>query len=142
MIRLEQKLKEENLRLTTARQVIFDILKNSSTALSAQEVCKIMKGSKKLKADQASVYRNLITFTQIGIVHQISHGKYSLCQHGEKHDHGHLHIVANCTNCDKTYEIESHDEKLCKMAGGFRMYIKDFKSFSGLTLQGQCKDCS
>ncbi len=142
MNRLEEKLKSENLRLTTPRKIIFDILRESETALSAQEVCDKMNDSIKFKADQASVYRNLSLFSKLGLVHRFQSGKYSLCQHGPKYSHDHMHIVANCSHCGKTYEVQKHGEGLCQLAGQFKNFIEEFNSFSGVTLQGRCKNCS
>ena len=142
MDRLEQKLRSESLRPTASRRIIFDILKKSERALSAQDICKKMQGSSAPKADQASVYRNLSLFSEIGLIHRLQSGRYTICQHDEDQGHNHMHIVADCLKCGKTFEIKSHNESLCQLAGGFKSFIKDFGSFSGITLQGRCKKCS
>jgi len=142
MNRLEQKLKNNNLKLTAPRKVVFDILNESQIALSPKDVCDRILSSKKLKADQASIYRNLTLFSEIGLVHRFDSGKYSVCQH-ENHDgHKHIHIIANCLSCGKTYEVESHSPELCDISKEFKSHLKDFTSFSGITLQGKCLSCS
>ena len=141
MNRLEQKLKQNNLRVTMARKVIFDILENSSKALSPKDVSDKMFDSKNLKADQASVYRNLALFSEIGLIHRFQSGKYSMCQHDQDDGHKHMHIIANCEACGITYEVGSHTSGLCEISNKFTSYLKDFKSFSGITFQGLCKSC-
>lgn len=142
MDRLEQKLKNNNLKVTAPRKVVFDILSESKTALSPKDVCDKIISSTKLKADQASIYRNLTLFSEIGLVHRFESGKYSLCQHDNHDGHEHMHIIANCNSCGKTYEIESHTPGLCETSKKFKSYLKDFTSFSGITFQGICVNCS
>lgn len=142
MTQLEKKLKSNKHRLTGARKAIFEILQSSTKALSPQEISREMGKATNLKADQASIYRNLSLFTEIGLAHRFQSGKYSICQHGEKSDHAHMHIVATCTNCGKTYEVSQHTDGLCQLAGGLKCHITQFQSFSGMTLVGSCKTCS
>lgn len=142
MDRLVKRLETENLRITTARKTIFDILQGSDRALSAQEVCVEIHNSTNLKADQASVYRNLSLFNSMGLAHRLQSGKYAICQQEEDHQHHHLHIVANCSMCGKTYEAEQHPNNLCQLAEGFAKHIKGFKSFRGITLEGVCEKCN
>ena len=143
---LEENLRHKNLRVTSARKVIFEILQNSDRALSPKEVCEFLKRTTKLQADTASVYRNLTLFSEIGLTHRLQSGKYTLCQHGEDHSHHtgheHMHIVATCTSCGKTQEVPSHDRNLCNLAGGFKTYIEGFSTFTGITLAGYCEACS
>lgn len=141
MGRLEQKLKLNNLKLTMPRKVIYGILNNSPKALSAKDVFDKMFNSSDFKADQASIYRNLNLFSEIGLVHKFDSGKYSICQHDEKESHQHMHIIGNCTSCGKTYEVDNHPEGLCTVSRKIKTYLKDFDSISGMTLQGKCIEC-
>ena len=141
--RLEDHLKKKNLRLTSARQIIYQILSDSYKSMSAKDVFEKTKTTSNLKTDQASVYRNLNLFTEIGLTHRIQDGKYSICKHGHHDgDHNHIHIVANCTSCGETYEIENHTEDLCHIVKRINSFIDSFAGFSGLTVQGTCKRCS
>lgn len=142
MKRLEEKLKTEKLRLTEPRKIIFGLLMGSDKALSAQEVCTKMSESAKLHVDQASVYRNLILFTDLGLVHRLHSGKYAVCQHDKNYQHNHIHVVASCFNCGKTYEVQSHGDQLCELAGKFKDFIDEFSSFKSINLQGNCNRCS
>jgi|GEM_PF-1485826 len=142
---LEDSLRQKKLRITNARKVIYQILQESDCALSPRDVCEHVKKNTGLRADSASVYRNLTLFSDIGLTHKLQSGKYSVCQHEDEHhhhDHDHMHIVATCASCGKTQEVPAHDPKLCKIANGFKKYMKDFSTFSGITLVGSCQTCS
>ena len=144
MERLERTLKDHHLRMTTARKAIFSILEKSPKALTPQEVCQHLdrKSPRGSNADQASVYRNLTLFSEIGLAHQVQLGRYSLCTHNESDHHKHIHIMAMCSDCGNTIEAKEHSHDLCELAGQFKKYMKGFGSFSGLTLEGICRDCS
>lgn len=141
MTKLEVLLKNKKFRLTNARKTIYDVLCSTEKALSAQEVFHIISKTSEVDADQASVYRNLSLFSQIGLVHRLQSGKYTLCHHNEKHAHSHIHIMANCTACGNTYEVEKHSSDICKEVNHLTQHIENFESFSGLILQGTCKAC-
>lgn len=140
--KLDELLHKKNLRMTQARQVIFDILKKSSTSLSAKEVYERIAKSKNVQTDQASVYRNLTLFTDLGLTHRFQDGRYTLCKQDHGHDsHKHLHIMANCDTCGKTLEIQKHTKDLCEVASQIQVYLKSFGSFENLTFSGKCSKC-
>lgn len=140
---LESQLKKKKLRVTEARQNIYQILSKSSRSLSAREVFENIKKSSDLKSDQASVYRNLTLFTELGIAHRFQDGRYAICKHDHDHDHNHthMHILANCNKCGKSIEIESHTEGLCKVVKQAKSFVESFGHISGLTFTGVCKSC-
>ena len=105
MKKLEESLKEKNLRLTNARKIIFDILKSSERPLSPKNVCDELNKMSSLNADQASVYRNLMLFSKIGLAHKLDSGKYTACQLGKHKSKGHVHILMSCTECLSVVEL-------------------------------------
>ena len=139
--RLGEALRLKQLRVTNARQVIFSILADSERAMSAQDVFKTIKGQAQLQTDQASVYRNLILFTELGLVHRLQDGRYSVCKHDRESQHNHIHVIANCTKCRKTFEVANHSRELCQLTRKMQSHVKSFGQFSGLTLEGICRDC-
>ncbi len=145
---LKESLKSHNLRWTTARQIVFDVLTKSSHALTPKDVYTSISRLQTLKTDQVSVYRNLALFSEIGLAHRMQDGRYSICKHGadDHHDHlhkqEHLHIIVNCLQCGKTNEIEDHEDDLCALATRLSKKMPAFGKFVGLTLQGLCKTCS
>lgn len=146
---LKDSLKNNNLRWTNARQVVFDILENSQKALSARDIFKKIEQTTDIKTDQVSVYRNLSLFSEIGLAHRMQDGRYSLCKHGQSdgahashaHHHDHVHIIASCDKCGRTSELEDHSDDLCHLANELKSRAKDFAKISRLTIQGTCKRC-
>lgn len=140
--RLTESLKKKNLRVTAARQRIFDILSSSKMALSPKEVFQQIVDAGLTHTDQVSVYRNLSLFTEMGLTHRFQDGKYSLCKQNHDHQHSHIHIIANCEFCGKTFEIPEHSKKMCQIAKEVQSFVESFRDFSSLTLQGSCHDCA
>ena len=139
--KLSEILKSKNLRFTKARRIIFDILNQSDKALSPKEVFIQTRSLSDIHADQVSVYRNLTLFTQLGLTHKFKDGKYSLCKQNHGREQSHLHIIASCFHCGRTYEVRKHSDKLCQLAKSFKDFVKPFGNFSRLTLEGICKNC-
>lgn len=137
--RLETKLKESGLRLTGPRKVVYTQLSKSSKALSAKELFERIEAHSEANADLASVYRNLDLFSEIGIVHEVFSGKYSLCAQA---DHkGHVHVVTVCSRCGQANEVKSHSEGLCSLMNSLKKQTGQLKSVSSITLQGLCGSC-
>ncbi len=138
--RFEDCLKERSLRITSARQRVYKVLSDSQKSLSAKDVFEEIKRTSSIKTDQVSVYRNLTLFAEIGLAHRLQNGKYSACSH-EHDDHKHIHVIVNCSRCGSTIEVQSHDKNLCGAVNKMKDLVEDFSQFTGLTLQGICKDC-
>ncbi len=139
--RLSETLKSKKLRFTKARQTVFDILSKSDRALSPREVFIQTGNLSDIRTDQVSVYRNLTLFTQLGLTHRFQDGRYSLCKQNHKREHKHLHIIASCYRCGKTYEIKKHSDKICQLAKSFKNFVKSFGNFNRLTMEGICRNC-
>lgn len=137
---VEEALKQNGLRVTRPRLVLFEILQQSQAGLSASDICEKMVDSVNSSIDPASVYRNLAVFHQMGLVHRLQSGKYIICHHSDESDHNHMHILGSCIECEKTYEIISPDEKFHQISDQFKKHLQ-FHSFTGLTLEGLCKNC-
>lgn len=138
--RFSERLKQKNLRITNSRSEIFRVLQESSVSLSAKDVFAIIQKKSDLKTDQVSVYRNLTLFSQIGLAHRMQDGKYSACMQDED-QHQHLHVLANCSRCGNTFEIASHDDKICQLIKKMKGFIDSFEELTGVTFQGLCKRC-
>lgn len=139
-LNFENTLKEKQFRITTSRRVVFEVLSESSKSLSPKEVFENIELNSEIKTDQASVYRNLILFQELGLIHKLQDGKYSACSHGHSHE-GHVHIIANCSECGVTHEVINHNSEICEKVKSIGKLIKSFSNFSGLTLEGKCKTC-
>ncbi|MCJ8276318.1 MAG: transcriptional repressor [Bdellovibrionales bacterium] len=135
-----ESLKSNNLKLTSARKIVFDALSKSSRALSPKEVFQAVND----KTDLVSVYRNLSLFADIGVAHRFQDGRYSLCQH--QHDHSkeaapHIHIITHCLDCGLTREIEKHSSELCDIATKLSKYSAPLSEVTSIVIQGNCPNC-
>ena len=135
-----QSLKNHNLKLTSARKIVFEALSKSSRALSPKEVFQSVND----KTDLVSVYRNLSLFAEIGVAHRFQDGRYSLCQHEHNHshdEHPHIHVMTNCLSCGLTKEIHKHSSDLCDIASRMSQYSEPLSGVQSIVLQGLCPDC-
>jgi len=138
----ELTLKNNDLRITNSRRIIFELLLNAPKSLSAKEIFEKTSKSKKLKTDLASVYRNLDTLTEIGLTHRFQDGKYKVCDHELSNDHHHhVHVLFNCTSCSKTEEISSHSKSVCKLANELGSQTKLLGQTQEIVVQGLCNAC-
>ena len=136
--RLEERLKKNDFRLTKARRLVFKTFINSNNkALTPKDIHKAL-GS---KTDLASIYRNLTLFKEIGLIHSLSEGSYSLCQHEYKEGDKHIHIIVNCTQCSHIEEIKEHKHELCNASKALTKSSAPMADISSILLQGLCKDC-
>jgi Fur family transcriptional regulator, ferric uptake regulator len=130
------RLREAGFRATPGRIAILELLKLASRPQSTQE---IMKGLRKEKLDQATVYRMLEAFKEKGIVRAIhlghDHVDYELT---DPKDHHHL----ICTKCDKVEDVQG-----CDLEALSKSTLKNSKNFSeinqhSLEFFGICKACA
>lgn len=137
--KLEERLKKNDLRLTEARRLVFEIFKKSNKALTPKDIHKAL-GS---QTDLASIYRNLTLFKDIGLIHSLSEGSYSLCQHeyDENEKHKHIHIIVSCNQCGRTEEIKEHAHGLCKASNALAKFSAPLSKINSIVLQGTCQNC-
>jgi Fur family ferric uptake transcriptional regulator len=105
-INLSALLKEKGCKLTPQRQIILDIIENCQEKhLSAEEIHDMVKKSTP-DIGLATVYRTMLLFNEIGIVHKLDLddglGRYELNR--QKSNHRHHHLI--CTSCNAVMEVE------------------------------------
>lgn len=105
-INLSSLLKEKGCKLTPQRQVILDIIINCNEKhLSVEEIYDMVKKNNP-DIGLATVYRTMLLFNKIGIVHKLDLddglGRYELNRHASTHRHHHL----ICTSCNAVIEVE------------------------------------
>lgn len=107
-------MRESTYRLTRPRQVILDVLKNTSEHLSAeeiyQEVYKIYPA-----IGLTTVYRTLELFVQVGLVHRFEFGdgkaRYEINFGPKMKGQHHHHLV--CVRCKRVIDYSDFvDEEL------------------------------
>lgn len=136
---LIEALKKKDFRLTDARLKLYECLKKSSKALTPKELHKKLKDN----SDMASIYRNLSLFEDLGLVHSLNNGHYSLCEHSHGHDndHEHIHVIMSCQICENTEEIKNHSSKVCSAANELASIATPLYQTNSILLKGVCKNC-
>jgi len=128
----ELVLKDHNLRKTTVRQQLFDILLKINQPLSIQDIVK-----KVSNAHFVSVYRSIDALHKAGVVVQVPQGFKNLYELSDLFKPHHHHISCEkCGNLSKINdkEIEALIEKISLESG-----YKSTKHH--LELYGVCQNC-
>ncbi|WP_418185254.1 Fur family transcriptional regulator [Aliarcobacter vitoriensis] len=110
-----------NIKLTTARKSILEILINSNKPLSYEDI-KVQ-----ISMDKATFYRNITIFEDEGIVDSFESNDKKRYFEIKKSPHSHF----ICNSCSK---IECIHENL-------NLKLQDYK-IENIILKGKCKDCN
>ncbi len=125
----------KGIRMTRQRQLLLDILKESSGHVDAEELY-IEASKREPQINRSTVYRNLHLFSKLGIVEE---------RHfDEAHHHYEFHAAPRhhhlrCLKCGKVVEFESG---LTKKVIEETEKKSQFKIVSAeFLMSGYCKDC-
>lgn len=136
---LHEMVKNKNLRLTDARKHIYLVLQRSEYALTAKDIFRGLE-EVGLKTDLASVYRNITTFEEIGLIHKLSDGRYRLCDFDHDH-HDHVHVIFCCDKCGLTEELPHAEAGMCKSIDAILANSEQAKESRQFVINGICKRC-
>ncbi|MBE0636899.1 MAG: transcriptional repressor [Bacteroidales bacterium] len=130
-------LKEYNLSQTKIREDLLQVLMNTEVALSALEINERMETS----CDRVTLYRNLKTFVEKGIAHQIfvdnHESKYVLPDRSvQSEESAGEHIHFKCMNCSVVKCLHNSPILPVALPEGF------IKLESNFVIFGLCNDCS
>ena len=115
-----------NIRLTTKRQRILDVLKQNHGALSASDI-----HTKIPDIDLATIYRNLELFTAEKLIKQFHLGTGEARYEYQPTPHHH----ALCTECERIIHFTAPDDQIKKL-----LRIEDFAVDEiEVTVRGLCK---
>ena len=105
---LKNVLKNEGLRYTQQRQIIWDEIRTSADHRDAEEIYNQIKNKNKIKVSRATVYRTIDVLVKNDLVRKVELGDgRALYEHKYNEDH-HDHII-----CVETGKItEFYNEKL------------------------------
>jgi Fur family transcriptional regulator, ferric uptake regulator len=124
-------LRERGLRLSTARRLVLETLLAADGPLSAEQVAS------DLRLDLTSVYRNLETLEQCGLVRHVhlGHGPglYTLVGRGE-----HEYLV--CDSCGAVRVLAPGE--LDAVREGVRRQFGYEVRFGHFPMVGKCPDCA
>jgi Fur family ferric uptake transcriptional regulator len=130
---LEVLFADRQLRLTTPRRKVFEILHESETPLQIGEIIKNCPD-----IDRVSIYRTLELFTKLGITDIVPLGwkqRYELTSPFKPHHH-HLY----CTNCGKLIDV--HSQKLEQVVAAIARDYNFSPTEHKFEVSGLCKECS
>ena len=130
---VDKFLRSFGIKITQARIEIFNILKDSSSPIDAEEIFRSCK--EEIKINFSTVYRTLDLFDCKGIVDKFDLGNSKYCYILKKEEHKHL---LQCKLCHKEIEIEcpmQQIEELIKNKTGFSSIEHELK------IEGICEEC-
>ena len=88
---LKNVLKNEGLRYTQQRQIIWDEIRNSNEHRDAEEIYLIIKKKNNINVSRATVYRTIDVLVKNNLVRKMELGDgralYEYKAHNEHHDH-------------------------------------------------------
>lgn len=130
-------LKKFGLKVTPKRKEILSTMSQLGGPVTTQEIYEALPQS--AKPDVATVYRNILTFVDVGLIKQltlrpnIAHYELDI----DRNDHH--HIV--CIDCGEIEELR--DCKLHLLTTDLLSESKKFSEISGHTFElfGKCKKC-
>jgi len=141
MTKTESTLLSKGIRPTEMRLKIYKYLKRKQSAVSFSDLKKafVQKSDANKTANRTTFYRNLKTFEDKGLIHQINDGtgvaKFAISDENAKDNHGiDLHMHFYCTRCRKTTCLPN------KILEG--NLPEDYEvSDVNLVLKGTCESC-
>ena len=130
--------KQNGLRLTRQRRLIFSILESAQTHLNAKQ---LLEEAQKVDPgiDQVTIYRNLTMLKRLGVVDELDllHLKGDQHYYEARQVRAHSHVA--CLSCGKVFEFYTPAMKRIDLAlakeCGFEV------SFSRIEIGGYCAEC-
>lgn len=133
--RFEKILKKNGLRLTSTRKSLYKTLAGYNRPIGVNTLVNALSS----QVDRSSVYRNIETFSSIGVVNKVYTGwKYRL-ELSEKFRPHHHHIT--CEKCGVIIPLQlGNTTELALIRAGMKRGFK-VKNHE-VELRGLCKNCS
>jgi Fur family ferric uptake transcriptional regulator len=128
-------LSNYKLSLTRNRINIISVLYHSSIPISEKEIQMKLKKV----CDRSTIYRNLSTLTEKGVLQRIISGgsiKYKLLIQRNNENKKQDHVHFQCVRCDKVICLEDLLVKEYTLPDGFT------KSENQFLILGSCKECN
>ena len=135
---LAELAKQQGLRLTSQRRLIFSILESADTHLNAKQ---LLEEARKADPgiDQVTIYRNLAVLKRLGVVDELD----LLHLQGDEHYYearqtrAHSHVA--CLDCGKVFEFYTPAMK--RMQQELHRECGFTVSFSRIEIGGYCAEC-
>lgn len=127
-------LQRRGLRMTRQRRLILDVLHDSGTHLTGEDIIGIVQ-DKMSRVNKSTIYRTLGLLERLGCVYKSESGGKSTYHHAEEGRHHHI----ECHACGRTADC---DEDIFQPIGvaleeryGFQVSLRH------VVMVGLCRDC-
>jgi Fur family ferric uptake transcriptional regulator len=131
----KELLRAKGLRSTSPRVALLKLLAEASSPLAHSEVVELLADA---DCDPATVYRNLVKLTEVGITNVVSHAegmaRYALVALGHS-EHRHPHFV--CETCGRVSCLPDSLGDSLKVEGRWARSVEG----ASLQLRGECPEC-
>lgn len=132
---LELKLLKKNIKPTTMRLLVLEILLRNQKAMSLYEIQQQFD-----QADRSTIFRTLKTFQEKCIIHSIDDGtgamKFALCEEGCCCQSEDLHLHFFCKKCQITFCLKDQPIPKINLPENFKFENANF------VIKGICPDCN
>lgn len=132
--KIDNQLKQRNIKPTAMRQLVLQVLTDQKTAISLSELEQKFE-----KADKATLYRTLKTFEAKKLIHSIDDGtgsvKYALCHESCECNPKDLHVHFLCTKCKNTYCLNELSVPEINLPANFSL------ESINMVVKGICSSC-
>ena len=130
----DKKLEQKNIKPTTMRQLVYEILEKQKKALSLYEIEQQFDN-----VERSTIFRTLKTFQDNYLIHSIDDGtgavKYALCDDDCTCKPDDLHIHFLCDKCGQTHCMKDMPVPKMDLAEGFSFENANF------VVKGICPNC-
>lgn len=135
--RARSRLKDAGLRATEARLAVLRALAGSAHPVAHTELVRDLEGH---AADQATVYRTLTRFVEVGLARIVSHAggraRYEYLEASEEAgEHAHPHFL--CTDCGSVSCMSTVWLEPPRVESRWTDAVTE----ATLQFQGRCPDC-
>ncbi|HKL41192.1 MAG TPA: Fur family transcriptional regulator [Clostridia bacterium] len=132
--RLVQVFKANNYSLTSQREKILKFLLTKDDHMTIQDICTELDDP---NVSQATIYRNLKLFLQLGLVNRVNMNSADYYEMSDQEASSHFHLT--CKKCNKIIEIKDISsksiEELIEERFGFKVTKTD------IVFKGICSEC-
>ena len=134
--RIDRILDKHSLKKTKLRRHLLLVFAEAKRSLTQAELISELS-IKNDNIDRISIYRNLSTLKNAGVLHEVDANNYVFCSH-ECDDH--IHLLFFCQKCHKHQEIKDLEKisNFMSVLRGFRFFSKKQPIF----LRGVCTSCT
>ena len=131
---IDNKLKSKNIKPTTMRQLVLQVLTEQKSAISLPELEQKFE-----KADKSTLFRTLKKFQENKLIHSIDDGsgsvKYALCQEACECQPEDLHVHFLCSNCNQTFCLNNIPVPTINLPNRFSLESVN------MVVKGICSNC-